>query len=94
MEILHFKDLMGYSKCRHECSYFSARRVSNFNTNAPLGDIYLPIKLYYDVLELTMLYHFKVIADGQTHTHGLNTIVSQPLRGSTNNPENHYITVK
>ena len=36
--------------------------------------------------ELTMLCHFKVIADGHTHrqTHSLNTIVSQWLRGSTN----------
>ena len=45
-----FKRVGGYSKCRHECSCSSARRVSNFNTNIPLGDIYPPIKLYYDVL--------------------------------------------
>ena len=37
--------------------------------------------------ELTMLCYFKVIMDGQTHTqtHSLDTIVSQPLRGSTDN---------
>ena len=28
--------IWGYSKCRHECSCSSARRVSNFNTNLPL----------------------------------------------------------
>ena len=51
MEILDFKDLGDTAKNgRHECSYSSARRVSNFNTNVPLGDIYPPIKLYYDVL--------------------------------------------
>ena len=36
--------------------------------------------------ELTMSCHFKVIADGHTDTQttSLNTIVLQPLRGSTN----------
>ena len=39
-----------YSKCRHECSCSSTRRVSNFNTNVPLGDIYPPIELHCNVL--------------------------------------------
>ena len=34
--------------------------------------------------KLTMLFHFKVIADGNRPTNSLITIVLQPLRGSTN----------
>ena len=50
-----FKRIGGYRKCRHECNCSSARRVSNFNTDISLGDIYHPIKLYYDVLGIVYL---------------------------------------
>ena len=50
MEILHLKDLGGYRKCRHECRCSSARRVTHFNGNVHMGDIYPHIKLYCNVL--------------------------------------------
>ena len=44
--VIAFKKFGGYSKCRHECSCSSARRVSNCNTNVPLEDIYPPMNSY------------------------------------------------
>ena len=53
------------------------------------GGIYPHIKLYFNMFNVLRIDNamFIVIADGQTETHtdSLNTIVSQPLRGSTNN---------
>ena len=65
MKILHFKDLGGYRKCRHECSCASAMSVSNFNSKVPQGGFY-PDYIAM-CLELTMLCHFKVIMDGYTY---------------------------
>ena len=49
MEILHFKDL-GDTAIVVTNAVVLVLRVSNFNTNVPLGHIYPPLKLYNDVL--------------------------------------------
>ena len=51
MEILHLKDSRDTSSVVMDAVVSSGvRRVSNFNTNVPLGDIYPPVELYCNVL--------------------------------------------
>ena len=87
-EYIAFRRFGGYRKCRHERSCSSARRVSN--GNIPQGCIYPRIKLYCNALGIDnvmspLSHRGRTDTHTDTQTDSINTIVSQPIRGSTNN---------
>ena len=88
MEILHFKDLGDTASVVTNAVILVLGECHNFNTNGRLGDIYPPIKLYCNVLGIdNVMPSHRERTLAHRHTDSLNTIVSQALRGSTNNSQ-------
>ena len=76
-------------KCRHECSWSSAWKMLNFNGNVPFSTSnfngYLPsYKVVLQCIGNWQCYATLKSSRTDTQTNSLNTIVLQPLRGSTN----------